>query len=84
MIDKVDCDKRYSIDISSLPDQNVEIFVGVEPKVKCKNKFLQNILVKMFGYKEIYKTITAKVIETKAEDYPLKELNGSLTIEIGE
>lgn len=38
----------------------------------------------MFGYKEIYKTITAKVIETKAEDYPLKEFNGSLTIEIGE
>lgn len=34
------------VDISSLPDQSVEILVGCEPKVKCKNKYLQKIFIK--------------------------------------
>lgn len=48
------------VDISSLPDQSVEILVGCESKVKCKNKYLQKIFIKMFGYKPVYETRMAK------------------------
>lgn len=58
------------VDMSSLPDQSVEILVGCEPKVKCKNKYLQKIFIKIFGYKPVYETRTAKVVTIKAEDYP--------------
>lgn len=44
------------VDISTLPDQSVEIPVRCEPKVKCKNKFIQKMMIKMFGYKVIYET----------------------------
>ncbi len=71
------------VDISSLPDQSVEILVGCEPKVKCKNKYLQKIFIKMFGYKPVYETKQAKVITVKAEDYP-KDLDGNLEITLGE
>ena len=57
------------VDISKLPDQSVEIPVRCEPKVKCKNKFIQKIFIKMFGYKVIYETKQAKVITIKAEDF---------------
>lgn len=71
------------VDISSLPDQSVEILVGCEPKVKSKNKYLQKIFIKMFGYKPVYETKQAKVITVKAEDYP-KDLDGNLEITLGE
>lgn len=69
------------IDISTLPDQSVEIPVRCEPKVKCKNKFLQKILVKMFGYKIIYETKKAKVLTLKAEDCP-RDWDGEFTFTI--
>ena len=71
------------VDISNLPDQSVEILIGCEPKVKCKNKFLQRIFTKVFGLKPIYEIKQAKVITVKAEDYP-KDLNGNLEITFGE
>lgn len=30
-----------------------DIIKGCEPKYKCKIKFIQNILIKLFGYKMI-------------------------------
>ncbi len=62
--------KILGVDISTLPDQSVEIPVRCEPKIKCKNKFIQKILIKMFGYKVVYETKKAKVLTVKAEDYP--------------
>ena len=33
------------VDISSLPDQSVEIPVKYEPKIKCNNKYIQKLLI---------------------------------------
>ena len=76
-------DRILGIDISTLPDQSVEIPVRCEPKVKCKNKFIQKIFIKMFGYKVIYETKQAKVLTVKVEDYP-KDWNGDLTFTFGD
>ena len=70
--------KFKGIDVSTLPDQSVEIPVRCEPKVKCRNKFLQKMLIKMFGYKVVYETKQAKVFTIKAEDYP-KGWDGIIT-----
>lgn len=69
----------FGVNISNLPDRFVEIPSGCEPKVKCKNKFIQRILIKIFGLKPVYKTIQAKVITTRAEDCP-KNWDGTLNI----
>ena len=71
------------VDISNLPDQSVEVLVGCEPKVKCRNKFLQRFLTKAFGLKPVYETKQAKVITTRAKDCP-KDWDGSLEITFGE
>ena len=71
-------DRILGIDISTLPDQSVEIPVRCEPKVKCKNKFIQKIFIKMFGYKVIYEIKQAKKLTVKSEDCP-KDWNGDLT-----
>lgn len=71
------------VDISNLLDQSVEVLVGCEPKVKCRNKFLQRCLIKLFGLKPVYETKQAKVITIKAEDYP-KDWDGNLEITFGE
>ena len=73
--------KILGVDISTLPEQSVEVLVGCEPKVKCKNKFLQKILIKIFGYKPIYETRKAKVLTTKAEDCP-KDWDGNITFNV--
>ena len=75
--------KFKGIDVSALPDQSVEIPVRCEPKVKCRNKFLQKMLIKIFGYKVICETTQAKVLTIKAEDYP-KGWNGAVTFSIEE
>ena len=71
------------VDILNLPDQSVEVLVGCEPKVKCRNKFLQKILIKVFGLKPVYETKQAKVITTRAEDYS-KDWDDTLEITFGE
>lgn len=75
--------KNIGVDISNLPDQSVEILIGCEPKVKCRNKFLQRIFTKIFGLKPVYKTKQVKVITVKAEDCP-KDWDGNLEITFGE
>lgn len=72
---------EMGIDISSLPAKMVEIPVRCEPKVKCKNGFLQRVLIMLFGYEVKYKTVQAKVLTIKPEDCP-KEWNGTLEIQI--
>lgn len=69
--------------VKELPMQEVEIFTGVEPKYKCKNKLLQKVLIKLFGHVSIYEKRQARVFVHKAEDYP-RNFDGSLTIEVGE
>ena len=69
--------------VKELPMQEVEIFTGVEPKYKCKNKLLQKLLTKLFGHVPVYEKRQAKVFVCKAEDYP-RNFDGSLTIEVGE
>ena len=68
------------IDILSLPVKTAEIPVGCEPKVKCKNGFLQSVLIKMFGYKTVYETRKVKVLTIKPENYP-KEWDGTFEIQ---
>lgn len=75
--------KNIGVDIPNLPNQSVEILVGCKPKVKCRNKFLQKILIKAFGLKPVYETKQAKVITTRAEDCP-KDWDGNLEITFGE
>ena len=69
--------------VEELPTKEVKIFTGVEPKYKCKNKFLQKVLTKLFGHALVYEERQAKVLVCKAEDYP-RNFDGSLTIEIGD
>ena len=75
--------KNIGIDISNIPDQSVEILIGCEPKVKCRNKFLQRIFTRVFGLKPVYETKQAKVVTVRAEDCP-KDWDGSLEITFGE
>lgn len=75
--------KNIGVDISTLPVQSVKVLVGCEPKVKCRNKFLQRILIKVFGLKAVYDTKQAKVLTIKAEDCP-KDWGGTLEITFGE
>lgn len=71
-----------SVDVAEVPSRQVEVISGISPKVKSKNKHIQNILIKLFGYKIEYKTVDAKVIEIKAGSIPLG-FNGSITIDAG-
>ena len=75
--------KNIGVDISNMPDQSVEILIGCEPKVKCRNKFLQRIFTRVFGLKPVYETKQAKVVTVRAEDCP-KDWDGSLEITFGE
>lgn len=55
-----------------------------KPKYKCKNKYFQKLLIKMFGYQITYETRQAKVIINKAEDYPFDNYDGNFTFTIGD
>ena len=50
--------------------QPITIIAGVHPKKQSKNKFIQWILIKLFGYEIEYKTVMAKTIVIKPEDCP--------------
>ena len=51
--------------------QPTTIITGVHPKKQSNNKFIQWILLKLFGYEFEYKTVMAKTIVIKAEDCPV-------------
>ena len=48
--------------------QPTEVVVGAHPKKQHKNKFIQWILIKLFGYELEYKTVMAKTIVIKPSD----------------
>lgn len=62
--------KILGVDISNIPMQEVRVIVGVEPKIKCKNKVLQSLLLKLFGYRVIQKNVQAKVVTLSSNDFP--------------
>lgn len=68
--------------IEDIPTREVEFLTGVEPKYKCKNKFLQKVLIKIFGYIITYETRQAKVLITKPED--CENFYGNFIIEMGD
>ena len=41
-------------------EQNFTVIENIEPKVKCEIKWIQKILIKLFGYKFIYKDVPIK------------------------
>lgn len=71
-------------DISLLPEKDIEVLVDVIPKVKCKNKLLQKIFIKLFGYKPIYKRRKAKVLKINSEDCRIKAKNLTIDMKNGE
>lgn len=66
VVDRLDTIDRY---VSSL--QPTTIVVGVHPKHQSKNKFVQWILIKLFGYELEYKTVMAKTIVIQPDDCPV-------------
>lgn len=80
----MDICKACGIDVSTLPEKDVKVLVNVIPKVRCKNKLLQKIFVKLFGYKVIYETRRAKVLKIQPEDYKFKTGNMTIDIQSGE
>lgn len=45
------------------------VIKGIEPKYKCKIKFFQNVLIKLFGYKIVTEKKLCKKIEVTLDDY---------------
>ena len=46
-----------------------DIIKGCEPKYKCKIKFIQNILIKLFGYKIVTEKKRCIKMEVTTDDY---------------
>ena len=65
----------------TLECQDVKVPIR-KPKYKCKSKYFQKLLIKLFGYQITYETMKAKVIINKAEDYPFDNFDGNFTFMI--
>lgn len=72
------------IDVSTLPEKEVEVLIDIVPKVECKNKLVQKIFTKLFGYKPIYEVRKAKVLEMKSEDCKFETKNITIDMKNGE
>lgn len=57
-----------------------KVICGVIPKKRCKNKFIQKILIKLFGYETVIKDMKAWRLDIKPEDVPIVG-DGNITIE---
>lgn len=57
-----------------------KIIVGMKPRKGSRIKFIQNILIKIYGYEPVYKEVRAKKIEIKASDYPFNNIDGNYEI----
>ena len=79
----IDTDGKIQEAIKTYNDQlqPTNIVVGIRPKRKSRNKFIQWLLIKLFGYELEYKTVMAKTVMIKAEDYPISA-NDDLTFTI--
>lgn len=72
-----------AIDAYDAQLQPTQIVVGAHPKKQSKNRFIQWILIKLFGYELEYKTVMAKTIVIRAEDC-LAGFDGDFTFTIEE
>lgn len=68
-----------AIDAYDAQLQPVDIVVGAHPKKRSKNKFIQWLLIKLFGYELEYKTVMAKTVVIKPEDYPFYDEDIEIT-----
>ena len=68
--EETDLKIKYAINTYDAQFQPTTIISGVHPKKQSNNKFIQWILLKIFGYEFEYKTVMAKTIVIKAEDCP--------------
>lgn len=69
--EETDLKIKYAINTYDAQFQPTTIISGVHPKKQSNNKFIQWILLKLFGYEFEYKTVMAKTIVIKAEDCPV-------------
>ena len=49
-------------------EQKITVIEKIETKVKCKIKWIQKILIKLFGYKIIYKDVPIKYTQLLSVD----------------
>lgn len=68
--DETDIKIRDAIATYDAELQPTTIIAGIHPKKQSKNKFIQWLLIKLFGYEFEYKTVMAKTIVLKPEDCP--------------
>ena len=81
IIDATDEKIQEAIKTYNTQLQPTNIVVGIRPKKQSKNKFIQWLLIKLFGYELEYKTVMAKTVVIKAEDHPISA-NDDLTFTI--
>lgn len=68
--EETDLKIKYAINNYDAQLQPTTIVAGVHPKKRHKNKFIQWLLIKLFGYEVEYKTVMAKTVVVKPEDCP--------------
>ena len=81
IIDATDEKIQEAIKTYNTQLQPTNIVDGIRPKKQSKNKFIQWLLIKLFGYELEYKTLMAKTVMIKAEDDPISA-NDDLTFTI--
>ena len=81
IIDATDEKIQEAIKTYNAQLQPTNIVVGIRPKKQSKNKFIQWLLIKLFGYELEYKTVMAKTVMIKVEDNPISA-NDDLTFTI--
>lgn len=62
VIDETDVKIREAIENYDAQFGPISVVVGVHPKKQHKNKFIQWLLIKLFGYELEYKTVIVRGI----------------------
>jgi hypothetical protein len=83
IIDETNIKIKEAINVHDAKFKPTEIVVGVHPKKQSKNKFVQWLLIKLFGYELEYKTVMAKTVVINPEDCP-DGFDGDFTFTIEE
>ena len=68
VLEETDLKIKDAINTYDAQLQPTTIIAGVHPKKQSKNKFIQRLLIKLFGYEFEYKTVMAKTVVIKPED----------------
>lgn len=83
LADETNIKIKEAIDAYDAQFKPTEIVVGAHPKKQSKNRFVQWIMIKLFGYELEYKTVMAKTIIIKSDDCPAG-FDGDFTFTIEE